>query len=214
MMHSSVVAVPWRRVGCFSGWFISPSRTARDRAQALRAQEEEGVGVVAMLCYADVGDSKHAAGVAARAPFAPAADTVVVEAIKVPIAAPAAPAAKLEEEVADVGGGTEVPFTESVSTKRQSSLHSSSCRTEQEKFTATRSARSVVFHGCRPRGTASSAGRSLITSPTGPGRRPRVPCTSTAGFRPRVPCSLRRRPLGPCTPRSRRFIMSRIPPRR
>ncbi|KAJ1495095.1 hypothetical protein T484DRAFT_1763411 [Baffinella frigidus] len=46
-----------RSVGCFSGWFMSPTR----------AQEEEGgLSVVAMLGH--VGDQKHAAGVEARAP--------------------------------------------------------------------------------------------------------------------------------------------------
>ncbi|KAJ1473641.1 hypothetical protein T484DRAFT_1886112 [Baffinella frigidus] len=71
-----------RRVGCFSGWFLAPSRAARAQAQTLR--EEEGGEVSAMLVF--VMDQKHEAGVGARAPFAAshqvqtlsAADTVDV----------------------------------------------------------------------------------------------------------------------------------------
>ena len=107
MAPSAAAASSARRVGCFSGWFLSPSRAHKPVFPPH--------DVKATLVYA--GDQQPQVARVEQAPFAqplqldtaPVAVAVCVEADKSPAAAPGAPAAGQAEDVEDVGGGTEVP---------------------------------------------------------------------------------------------------------
>ena len=180
-----------RRVGCFSGWFLSPSRAQKPFCPSH--------DVKATLVY--VADQQPQGPTVEKAPFAPlpqldtapVADVIGLEVDKLPAAVPGASAEGEAEEVADVEGGTEVPehvvvpelqgeeasATPSSSpaaeaaTNGQSitlSVHSNHSYQEmikgemgREAFGATRSARSVLSMD-RPRSSLSAGESGPLSS--------------------------------------------------